>query len=116
MEIGKLGDRVSGFTQYIAQSASKTLSISYTKDTKADPNDAFYKAINLCKAANSKSSIGFEERIKGNASIYESESIIKGPKKEISLKTVERKNFPKELKEKELQAICYTYFIVAEND
>jgi len=94
--------------------------MSYTKNTKENPNDAFFKALAICKEGNTSSSkdANFYYRFARGEEVEDTEeSVDKSLRGEtLNLAVKEINCFPASVNGKEVPAICHTYFIVAEND
>ncbi|KAL4471762.1 hypothetical protein ABPG74_008655 [Tetrahymena malaccensis] len=116
--IPKLGNCTQGFGQFITQTASLTLSQSYTKQTKEDPQGAFYKALQICKGMQTSQSVDFLERYNlSSLKLNEKgESEQKKDKKEVTFILSPSKTFSVSEKAENMKAICHTYFIVQDKD
>ncbi|KAL4478423.1 hypothetical protein ABPG74_006658 [Tetrahymena malaccensis] len=116
LDITKLGNSTLGFGQFISQTASQTLSQSYTKESKDDPEGAFFKAMKICQGMQTAQSVNFFDRynFRTNTDQDEEQNQAKLNKniKEITFKVSPSKGFNIPNSIQAMKAICHTYFIV----
>ncbi|KAL4467277.1 hypothetical protein ABPG72_010084 [Tetrahymena utriculariae] len=115
LEILDLGYSTQWFGKMVTQTATQTLSMSYTRQNKENPESAFYKAFKICQAQDTQQKDSFFKRFnikEANESEESDEEETKSDVEVINLKTYPQKQFPEAIFSQNFEATCHSYFIV----